>query len=163
MKIKPGAFWPAIIAGALGLHVLAMMAMVSLATSNDSYAVEPDYYRKALTWNDKRAQDHRNDELGWRLDFAVEPASTGADPVLRVDLVDADGTPIIDAVVSVEAFANTRRDDVLTASLSPVADVYETTMPMRGNGRWEFRFTVTRGDEVFTYAETRHIYPQIPD
>ncbi len=33
---------------------------------------------------------------------------------------------------------------------------------MRSNGLWEFRFTVTRGDELFTYADTRHIWTELP-
>jgi len=162
MTIKPSVFWPAVIAGALTLHVLAMAAMVYVATSNDSYAVEPDYYAKALAWDERRAQERHNAELGWRLDFAVVPADPGADPVLRASLVDADGAPVTGARVAVEAFANIRRDDVLTATLAPSPDGYEIAMPMRGNGRWEFRFEVTRNQEVFTYRDTRHIWTEIP-
>lgn len=161
MKIRPGVFWPAVIAGALALHVIAMTVMVYIATSNDSYAVEPDYYAKALAWDERRAQEHHNAELGWRLDFVVEPAAPGADPVLRTTLVDADGVPVTGARVAVEAFANVRRDDVLTATLSPTPDGYEIAMPMHGNGRWEFRFEVTRDQDVFTYRDTRHIYTEI--
>ncbi|MGD8439851.1 MAG: FixH family protein [Holophagae bacterium] len=161
MKIKPGVFWPAVIAGALGLHVLVMLAMVYVATSNDSYAVEPDYYAKALAWDERRAQEQRNAELGWTLDFAVVPADPGADPVLRANLVDADGAPVTGARVAVEAFANVRRDDVLTATLDPTPGGYEVTIPMHRNGRWEFRFRVTRDHDVFTYRDTRHIYTEI--
>jgi nitrogen fixation protein FixH len=161
--MKPSTFWPAIIAGALGLHVLAMMVMVSFATSNDSYAVEPDYYQKALNWNQKQAQDRSNSELGWSLDFVVESAAPGNDPMLRVSLTDADGSPLDGAEIAVEAFSNVRRDDILAATVMPSGGGYQTTMPMRGNGRWEFRFIVTRGDDVFTYTETRHVYPQRPE
>ena len=163
MKIKPGVLWPAVIAGALGLHVIGSLVMVYFATSNESYAVEPDYYRKALAWNDKRAQDRRNTELGWQLEFTVEPVAAGADPVLRAALTDAAGAPVTGARVAVEAFSNVRRDDVLTSTLAPSDSGYESALPMRGNGLWEFRFTVTRDDEFFTFADTRHIWTQIPD
>ena len=161
--MKPGSIWPFIIAGALVLHVAAMMAMVALATSNDSYAVEPDYYRKALAWDEKRAQDSRNAELGWRLEFTVEPAAPGGDPIVQATLTDAMGAPIDGATVAVEAFANVRRDDVLTAVLSPSDSVYQATMPVRRDGLWEFRFSVTLGDDLFTYADTRHVWTQMPD
>jgi nitrogen fixation protein FixH len=163
MHVKPSILWPAIIAGALGLHVLVMLAMVSIATSGDSYAVEPDYYRKALEWDNKRAQDRRNIELGWTLEFTVEPAAAGQDPMLRIELTSAEGEPVTGATVAVEAFANAGRDDILKATVNAAASGYETTLPMRRDGLWEFRFTVTRGDEVLTYAETRHIWTQIPD
>ena len=162
MKIKPGVLWPAIIAGALALHVIAMMVMVSFATSDDSYAVEPDYYRKALAWDEKRAQDRRNTELGWRLDFVVEPAEPGSNPVLRVELTDADGAPLTGATVEVEAFANTRRDHILDATLTATPEGYEATLPMRRNGLWELRFQATRGSDLVTYRETRHIWTEVP-
>ncbi len=159
--MKPGTLWPFVIAGALGLHVVGSLVMVYFATSNDSYAVEPNYYEKALAWDDTRAQDRRNGELGWRLEFTVEPAAAGADPILRATLVDADGAPVSGAEVAVEAFSNVRRDDVLTADLATTESGYATTMPMRRNGLWEFRFTVTRGEELFTYRDTRHVWAHL--
>lgn len=160
--MKPGMMWPFVIAGALALHVVGSLVMVYFATSNPSYAVEPDYYRKALAWDEKRAQDRYNSELGWRFEFTVEPVAAGQDPILRVELTTTDGQAVSDANVAVEAFANARRDDILTATLSATETGYETTMPMRRNGLWEFRFTVTRGDELFTYADTRHIWTELP-
>jgi nitrogen fixation protein FixH len=154
--------WPAVIAGALGLHVVGSLVMVYFATSNESYAVEPDYYRKALAWDEKRAQDRANADLGWRLEFTVEPAAVGHDPTLRVELADRVGQPITGAVVAVETFANARRDDVLTATLSSTESGYEAALPMRRDGLWEFRFTVTLGDDLFTHRDTRHIWTQLP-
>lgn len=162
MKIKPGALWPAVIAGALGLHVVGSLVMVYFATSNESYAVEPDYYQKALAWDDRRAQDRHNTELGWTLEFAVVPVPAGQDPIMRVELTTLDGEPITNASISVEAFANARRDDVLTTGLIESDSGYQTAMAMRRNGLWEFRFTVTRGDELFTYRDTRHVWTEIP-
>jgi len=156
--MKPGTIWPIVIAGALGLHVIGSLVMVYFATSNESYAVEPDYYQKALHWNDKRAQDHHNAELGWQLEFTVEPAAPGQYPTLRAELTGMDGEPITDAAIAVEAFANARREDILTATLNAADSSYLTTMPMRRDGLWEFRFSVTRGDELFTHREMRHVW-----
>ena len=162
MKTTSGVLWPAVIAAALGLHVLVMAAMVYIATSNDSYAVEPDYYAKALAWDERRAQEQRNAELGWDLQFSLDPAAPGADPTVRATLTGAAGEPIADARIAVEVFSNVRRDDILTGVLRPAPDGYRATLPMHGSGRWEFRFTVTRDRDVFTYRETRHVYTEIP-
>jgi hypothetical protein len=160
--VKKGSLWPWIIAGALALHVVASLVVVFMATSNPSYAVEEDYYQKALHWNNKRAQDRTNEELGWVLDLEVHPAATqGGEPNLEVRLADAGGEPVDGAVVAVETFHNARANDILRASLDPVGEgVYRTTLPMRHNGRWEVRFTVTRGVERFTHSETRHLFVQ---
>lgn len=162
MKINPGILWPTVIASALAIHVIGSLVMVYFATTNESYAVEPDYYQKALAWNDKRAQDQVNAELGWRFDFVVTPAAPGQDPTLSVELTGSDGSPVTGAEINVEAFANARRNDVLTATLTASATGYETNLPMRRNGLWEFRFQVTRDSELFTYRETRHIWTELP-
>ena len=158
--MKKGSLWPWIIAGALALHVVASLVVVFVATSNPSYAVEEDYYQKALHWDDKRAQDRTNEELGWILNLTVRPAAMpGEEPTLEVHLADAGSEPIDGAVVAVETFHNARADDILRASLDAVGEgVYRTTLPMRHNGRWELRFTVDRGREHFTHTETRHLY-----
>ena len=158
--MKKGSLWPWIIAGALALHVVGSLVVVFVAASNSSYAVEEDYYQKALHWNDKRAQDRTNEDLGWILNLTVRPAATpGEQPTLEVHLAEAGGEPIDGAVVAVETFHNARADDILRASLDTVGEgVYRTTLPMRQNGRWEMRFTVDRGQEHFTHAETRHLF-----
>jgi hypothetical protein len=161
--MKPGAVWPFVIAGALALHVLGSLVMVYFATSNESYAVEPDYYAKALAWDSKRAQDRHNTELGWRLEFTVEPAPPGRDPILKVDLTGEDGEAVVGARVAVETFSNIRRDEILTATLAPTESGYEAAVPMRGSGLWEFRFAVKRDDELFTYADTRHVWTHLEE
>ena len=158
--MKKGSLWPWIIAGALALHVVGSLVVVFVAASNSSYAVEEDYYQKALHWNDKRAQDRTNEELGWILNLTVRPAVTpGEQPTLEVHLAEAGGEPVDGAVVAVETFHNARADDILRARLDTVGEgVYRTTLPMRRNGRWELRFTVDHGQERFTHSETRHLF-----
>ena len=112
--MKRGALWPYLIAGALALHVVISLVVVFVATSDPSYAVEEDYYQKALAWDDKRAQDRTNDALGWHIDFAVNPPVRPADqPILEVTVLDAAGRPLSGAVVSVETFHNSRSDEIL--------------------------------------------------
>ena len=158
--MKKGSLWPWIIAGALALHVVGSLVMVFVATSNPSYAVEEDYYQKALHWDDKRAQDRTNEELGWMLDLEAHPAAMpGWEPTLEVRLTDAGGEPLDGAVIAVETFHNTRAEDILRARLDPVGEgVYRTTLPMRHNGRWELRFTADHGQDHFTHTETRHLF-----
>ena len=161
--LRSRILWPGMVFALLGSQVLLMLVMAYMATMDPSFAVEPDYYQKALHWDDKRAQDRANTELGWQLEFTVEPAAAGQDPTLRVELTSADGEPVTDATVAVEAFSNVRRDDVLTAILAATESGYASTLPMHGDGRWEFRFHVTRDSDLYTYRETRHIWTEIPD
>jgi len=94
------------------------------------------------------------------LDFNVTPPEKPGDqPALELTLHDADGDPLAGATVTVEAFHNTRGDDIVRDALADTGDaVYTASLPMRRNGRWELRFTVDRGAEHFTHTEVRHLF-----
>jgi nitrogen fixation protein FixH len=154
-----GSWWPPIIAGALALHVVASLIVVYVATSDPSYAVEENYYQKAVAWDDKRAQDRVNEDLGWSLAFTVKPpAKLGDRPTLEVELLDAERRPLTGATVLVETFHNAHGHDIVRESLAEAGrGLYRATPEMRHNGRWELRFTVDRGADHFTHVETRHL------
>ena len=158
--MKPGSWWPPIIAGALAFHVISSLVVVYVATSDPSYEVEDDYYQKAVAWDEKRAQDRLNQNLGWSLEFGVTPPEKPGDqPTLELTLLDAGGGPLAGAAISVETFHNARGDDIVREVLSDVGNgVYRASLPMTRNGRWELRFTVDRGTDHFTHTEVRHLF-----
>lgn len=151
---------PTLIAAALGIHVVGSLLVVYFTTSNPSYAVEENYYQKALAWDDRRAQDAVDSALGWKLEATAHPpAAPGETALLEAALFDADGAPLDGATVSVEAFHNAHAHDILRVPLEPAGNgVYQARLPMHHNGRWELRFTVDRGGEHFTHRETKHLY-----
>ncbi len=159
MKIPPHVRWPAVIIGALTLHVVVSLATVWMATTNPSYAVEEDYYHKALHWDDRRAQDRVNTKLAWQVAAAVvPPASVGGPATLELTLADHDGLPVDGAAVTVETFHNARADRILRATLTAAGDGrYTASIPMRRSGVWEFRITAVRGSDTFTHRETRYV------
>jgi nitrogen fixation protein FixH len=151
--------WPLVITIALVLHVVVSLGTVYVATSNPSYAVEEDYYQKALRWDEKRAQDRRNAELGWRLVLEVEPPARRGDPaVLTAHLSDADGTPLDAAGMAVEAFHNARSGNIVRTALAGRGEGhYGGEFPMRRPGLWEFRVVVERDGERFTQTDRRYL------
>lgn len=159
--MKPGALWPWVIGGALIFHVVVSLGIVFFTASDASYAVEEDYYEKAINWDEKRAQDRTNDNLGWSLTFSAEPPTApGEQPRLEVRLADAGGEPIADAAISLETFHKARSEDIIRIPIEPTgeAGLYTASPLMRHNGLWELRFTVDRGAERFTHTETRHLF-----
>lgn len=156
--LSPQLRWPALIVGALVLHVVASLVTVFIATSNPSYAVEEDYYQKALAWDDRRAQERHNRELGWQLDVEVAPVAGGSDPALVVRLTDGTGQPLDGARVAVAAFHNARAGQTLRAEPAAMGvGSYACPLAMRRSGVWELRFTVDRGGERFTHTVRRHL------
>ena len=159
--MKKGSWWPAVIASALTLHVVGSLIVVYLATSDPSYAVEEDYYQKAVNWSEKQAQDRRNDELGWSLTFAVAPPTTpGELPKIEAHVSDGRGQALSRATITLETFHKARSDDVLHVPLvaADEAGLYAASPAMGRNGLWELRFTVTKGADTFTHNETRHLF-----
>ncbi len=159
MKIPANIGWPAVIIGALVLHVVISLVTVWVATSNPSYAVEKDYYQKAIHWDDKRAQDGRNSVLGWQIAFDVTRSGVAGEPAtLDFALTDGSGRSLSRATVTVETFHNIRAGEILTARM--VTDDNgrcSAPLPMKRTGVWEFRFIVDHGTDRFTHTETRYL------
>lgn len=153
MKLKPSITWPLILGGLLTVHVLTMLAFVWVANSNPSYAVEEDYYQKALHWDAHQAQAAVNAALGWTVEVTVERDRPDG-PRLLARLVGPEG-PVSGARVDVEAFHMAHSGDPLRATLTETAPgLYTASMPMRHNGKWELRFVADRGEDHFTHTIT---------
>jgi hypothetical protein len=163
--MKKGSLWPWVIGAALALHVIGSLVVVAIATSNSSYGVEEDYYQKAVNWDDKRAQDRTNAELGWTLEFEVAPPQRpGEQPTIEVRLTNNAGDPLADATVNLETFHKARSDDVIRIVIDAADEggLYTARPTMRRNGLWELRFTVDHAGNHFTHTETRHLFVEGP-
>lgn len=159
--MKAGALWPWFIGGALVLHVVVSLGVVFFTASNASYAVEEDYYDKAISWDEKRAQDRMNDELEWSLTFSVAPPTVpGEKPKLDVRLAGANGESLTGATISLETFHKASSGDIIRIAIPPSEEAgqYTASPEMRHNGLWELRFAVDYGPDHFTHTETRHLF-----
>jgi nitrogen fixation protein FixH len=135
----------------------ANIALVVITSRDTSFAVEPNYYAKALAWDQTMAQQARSEALGWSLGLRVDPAAARGRKTVTVRLADRAGAPIEGAEVAVEVFHNARASRILSAALSPEGQGYVAVMPIDRPGLWEFRLRVTRGPEVFVATLTRDV------
>lgn len=133
--------------------------MVTIAVEDPGFAVEKDYYKKAVHWDSHMAQSAENQRLGWKLALETRPAK-GGHVRLLVHIKDGRGHPVRGANVRVETFFNARASHILTADLSDAGDgSYQSALPMRQRGLWEFRFTATHGGARFTDVVRRDVDP----
>ena len=49
--MKRGGWWPIAITGVLAATVAANIWVAKIASDDPSFAIEQDYYRKAITWD----------------------------------------------------------------------------------------------------------------
>lgn len=143
--------WPAIIAGVLIASAGSNIAVMLVARNDPAFAVEPDYYGKAVRWDDAMAQERRNAALGWQAHGGLSLTHDAEVGKVTVTLQDAAGVPLEGATVSVEAMHNARAADRREVTLVPMRPgVYWAPIDATRPGEWELRLTAVRGDERYT-------------
>jgi len=148
--------WAYVPIGLIAASILGLGYMAHLAVDDPSFAVEKDYYKKAVAWDETRAQAERNAKLGWKVDLEVVPR--GSELELKVRPLDARGGRLEGAAVEVEAFANARAGHIVSAHLAPHgAEGLAAVVPFVHAGVWEFRFVVEAGGQRFTQVLRREI------
>jgi nitrogen fixation protein FixH len=150
MRKDRGLRWPVAITLVLGTVVAANIWVAMKAGSDPSFAIEPDYYKKAIAWDSAMSQARTNAALGWRVAPSLAAFSADSGAALRVVVTDADGRPVRDARVTVEAMFNARASVVFTAQLLPDGhDAYVTQLPVDRAGVWEMRLDMTKDGARF--------------
>ncbi|MCC6428945.1 MAG: FixH family protein [Phycisphaerales bacterium] len=146
--------WPMPVFLLIGLNVAIVAITIYAAASDPATATEPDYYAKALRFDQVIRQRETNSRLAWLLTPAFEGSPTGASVSLRIHLADQAGKPIPDALITSVCFANTRSAERQELTLSPIASSpgdYTAPIRITRPGLWQLRMSVLRGPDTFTH------------
>jgi len=145
--LKDGRWFPIMLVALLLVSVGANVYLIIRATSDPSFAVEPNYYQKAVDWDQIQEERSRSEALGWKVDVKAKHTE------LRVQLTDRRGEPIDGAVVEVEAFHNARAADRVRGVMLPRGEgVYVMEYPFERPGIWEYRLAAQQRDRRFTHV-----------
>lgn len=138
--------WPLAVVGMLSVSIVVCGITVIAAVGDPSYAVEDDYYQKAVDWDRAREIESDSAKLGWHADATL----ASGDGTLTVTLTDADGNPVGDAFVRVLVFHHARRGDAKQLVLTSQGDGgYQAMLSRPREGQWQVRITATRGGNLF--------------
>jgi nitrogen fixation protein FixH len=158
---RSGIGWPIGVVVTLAAVVVLNVWVAIIAGDDPSFAIEPDYYAKAIAWDSTMAQARRNDTLKWRLAPSWGVFSVDSGTTLKVRLTDSLGAPIRNANIAVSALYVGRAALAHTATLhGDGRDGYAVALPVDHAGRWELRFTVERGADRFTSIARLDASPQ---
>ncbi|MBL0173335.1 MAG: FixH family protein [Gemmatimonadaceae bacterium] len=153
--MKPGMGWPIGIVAILSITVIANLVVMRVANNDPSFAIEPDYYKKAVAFDSTIAEERRSATLGWTATSTIVAGDSAGRPMLTVTLLDAQQRPVQGATVSVVALANIRSNDLVSATLTEVAPGrYQSLLAAHVAGQWEVRVDAVRGTDHFV-ASTR--------
>lgn len=143
-------WWPAVLAAVLAITVVANVALYWKANHDPSFAVEPDYYQRAVDWDSTVARRQRSAALGWRVTVRLAPPKSGR-TTLGVGLSSADGVALDSLVVRAEASFNARGAEVFAVRLLPVGPGrYAAQIPSTEQGLWRVDLTAVRGADAFS-------------
>lgn len=157
---RSGRRWILLPVGFIVVQMSIVFTMMYIASSDPSFAVEPNYYEKALAWDSTAAQKVANERLAWKTNVQVAPAKAGGSELV-VRLVNSDGTPLDGAKVQAEVFASTRARERTTLSLESRGDgTYAAPAAIHRAGLWECRLVVDRGPERFTSTARLEVHAQ---
>lgn len=150
--MKPGMSWPLGVTVILGATVAANLWVMRIANADPAFAIEPDYYAKAVAFDSLMAAERRTLALGWGVDAALAPVDRDGHGLLTVQLRGADAAPLAGATVRVVARFNARANDSVTAVLREErAGVYTAAIPVAHAGEWEVRIDATKDDAQYSH------------
>ena len=152
-------FWPIFLTSLISIHVVSVVVMVIVATRDDSFALEPDWYQKGLHYEQTALQQRENSRLGWSVQLDVSrPLKDTNQRVVTCTIFDQSGKAVEKATVDLVAFAHLHANNRVPAVLLPQdGGSYQGSMAFEDAGMWEFRVVITRGTETFTHIVTREI------
>lgn len=153
MNLKSKGQWiPLMIGGFLALSVVANTILVIKATSDPAFAVEPNYYQKAVQFDRIKAEREASLALGWRATLKLTAEFA------EVRLVDRIGAPVIGAQVTAEAFPKVRAQRFVKGTFEDQSDgTYRWNYDFPRSGLWEFRLTATRDAARFIETLTEDV------
>jgi hypothetical protein len=155
-KRHKGRFWAYVPIALLAAMLTGFGVLIAIAVDDPGFAVEPDYYKKALSWDAKQEQDRLNRALAYELALSTAPAPGGVELTLAVGR--AGGAPLTAAQVRVEAFHNARAAEIFDVELEegPPGN-YHGSLPIRRAGLWEFRVDVSHQGSRYTQTIRRDV------
>jgi hypothetical protein len=142
-----GMFWAWVPAGLLGSMLVGLGSMAYVAIDDPSFALEPDYYDKAVHWDRSQAEARASQVLG----FQLQPTRTltvASDGTVEVELTlrDRQDNPLSGAQIRLEAFPNAAAARIESRDLQEAAPgVYQTRLRNGTTGLWELRCVVSHG------------------
>jgi len=153
-----GRFWAWVPAGILVSLLGAQLIVLHFVLDDPSFALEPDYYKKAMAWDARREAQRESLALGWQSELDATPSPDASRMLLRLRLRGTDGSQIWGAAVRIVAFANARASDVLERELVESSPgVYEAELDSTRPGLWEFRLQARRGADTFQQVLRREL------
>ncbi|HWP03761.1 MAG TPA: FixH family protein [Gemmatimonadaceae bacterium] len=151
--MKKGTIWPIAVVAVLGTCVGANLWLLRLSASDPAFAVEENYYERAVNFDRDLARRRHLEESGWHAVPSID--SVRSDSAILVSLTLRRHQYAVDgAEVRVHAAHVARPRTPIVASLQPAGrGRYETWLRGTGRGLWDLRFDISVDTLRFSTSE----------
>lgn len=155
--IKSQFFWLSLIGLIVCVDFVAFGYLIARSSTDESFAVEENYYEIGLEWDAHMAQERENARLGWRVEVSVGDIGH-EDRSLNLRVTDREGAPIPGARLRADAFANRKASEKHERTcVTDSQGLCEIRVPETVGGIWDVRLRVVDADgQVFT--NTARVY-----
>jgi hypothetical protein len=150
------SIWAWVPALLLATMFVGLGAMAYVAIDDPHFALEPDYYDKAVHWDRSQAEARASATTGLRLQLAPLVTTGDGSVDIEVHVAGPDTRPFTGAQVELSAFPNAYAERVQKLSLRETAPgVYAGRLTRGVLGLWELRLGVVR--EAVRFREVRRV------
>lgn len=155
--------WPVLIVALLGLNIAVVAVTVIAATSDPSVAVEPDYYQKALTWDEERGERRDPTEDGLEVAVQLQPSPDRLTRGQVVVAVTNQSERVEHAQIDAEVFHYARSGERQSLKLDELQPgVYVAAADLRRNGNWEVRLRMMVNGQTYLFTRPTEMYGATP-
>lgn len=151
--------WPGMVIVFILSNIAVCAVTITVSIRAGDRGVEPEYYQKAVQWDQAVAAKEASDKLGWRIEFGTAPMV--GQPV-RVRVVDIAGHEIEGATISLEAFHHAKASKRYRVTLTRDAGADSRDFAPDRPGLWEFRWKVAAPAGHFEHAQEVDVLPLNP-
>jgi FixH len=143
-KERGSARWALVPVVLLASSFFGVGGMAVVAIRDPNFALEPDYYQKALHWDQVQAQAANNQRFGYTFSAPPSIALDGhGHASFEVKIKARNGREVTGARVIAIAFPNAYSEEVSPLQFSErVPGVYTAPVSARHAGLWEFRLSM---------------------
>jgi nitrogen fixation protein FixH len=149
LRVNEAQRWPAIVVAVLVGQIVFGLWMARLAGSDPHFAIEPDYYTRAVQWDQTMAQARRNQRLGWHATATLSRNGVH-DAVLHVALTDSLGARVHVDSAQCSALPVAHANRVATLTLQSDTAGYRADIAGGATGLWDISVRAVRNGDTFT-------------
>jgi FixH protein len=149
---RRGARWALVPVALLASSLFGVGGMALVAVRDPNFALEPDYYQKAIHWDQVQAQAANNQRSGFQvLAPAVIVLDKQGRATLKLEIKSQSGHAVTGAHVIATGFPNAYSEDISPLQFSEqTPGVYLAPIQARHVGLWEFRVALDSGADHVT-------------